>query len=177
MTGRFHDYFCENCNNLPAIIDKRAEVLYHRAVLNNAVQFVRRGSRSDYLFITLNYKSRIPLCDQLCESVIRLVACGALAAGEKLPSVRLLAQDLGINPNTVQKAYRKLEQDEIIETVPGKGSFVSQQKEAKEQLRSSGLAALEKGIQTALDRGITLEEVAAHCAEYLQKKKEGNQND
>lgn len=162
--------------NPPESIDRKKGVLYDKTVLNDAVQFIRRG-RGDYLFITLNYKSRMPLCDQLYESVIQLVACGGLAAGEPLPSVRLLAQDLGINPNTVQKAYRQLEQAGVIETVPGKGSFVSHQAEAKERLRASGLAALEKGLQTALDRGIAPEEVAAHCAEYLEKKKEGNPHD
>ena len=128
------------------------------------------------MFISLNYKSRTPLCDQLCESVIRLAACGGMAPGEQLPSVRSLAQDLGINPNTVQKAYRLLEQQGVIETVPGKGSFLSQQNGAREQLRASGLKALTQGIQTALDRGVSPEEITVFCAEYLQKK-EGNLHD
>lgn len=128
------------------------------------------------MFISLDYKSRSPLCDQICEAVIRLTACGAAAPGEMLPSVRSLAQELGINPNTVQKSYRMLEQQGIIETVPGKGSFIARKELARDHLRESGLEALLAGIQTALDRGITPEEITTHCAEYL-KEKEGKSHD
>lgn len=128
------------------------------------------------MFISLDYKSRTPLCNQLCEAVIRLTACGAAQPGEMLPSVRSLAQELGINPNTVQKSYRMLEQQGIINTVPGKGSFVAQKELARDHLRESGLEALRAGIQTALDRGITPDEITVQCAEYL-KGKEGKPND
>ena len=74
---------------------------------------------------TLDYKSRKPLYDQLSESVERMAACGVLSEGSRLPSVRALAEELAINPNTVQKAYRMLEQNGIIQTVPGKGSFLA----------------------------------------------------
>jgi GntR family transcriptional regulator len=84
--------------------------------------------------------------------------------------VRSLAQELGINPNTVQKAYRMLEQRGVIESVPGKGSFISEQDEAREQMRASGWKALEKGLQTALDRGISTEEIAGFCVDYLNRK-------
>lgn len=55
---------------------------------------------------TLDYRSRKPLYDQLCESIERMAACGVLEPGSRLPSVRMLAEELAINPNTVQKAYR-----------------------------------------------------------------------
>lgn len=124
------------------------------------------------MFITLNYKSRMSLCDQLCESIIRLAACGAIAPGEQIPSVRSLAQELGINPNTVQKAYRQLEQNGVIETVPGKGSFLSRQNQAREQLRQSALDALAQALDTALNRGVSVRETAEFCAAYLSKKEE-----
>lgn len=132
--------------------------------------------KGDFLPISLNYKSKRPLCDQLCESVTQLVACGGLAPGDALPSVRSLAQELGVNPNTVQKSYRMLEQRGIIESVPGKGSFIAQGGAARERLRQSGREALEDGIQTALDRGLHPVEVAQICGEYL-KKKEGSTDD
>ena len=146
------------------------------APLTDHTALLLRNRRGDFLIISLNYKSKTPLCDQLCESVIRLAACGALPPGESLPSVRSLAQELGINPNTVQKSYRMLEQQGVIESVPGKGSFIAQSESAREQLRSTGRAALEEGIQTALDRGISPVEIARICAEYL-KKKEGTPHD
>ncbi len=128
------------------------------------------------LFITLNYKSRTPLCDQLCEAVIRLASCGGLAPGDQLPSVRALAQELGINPNTVQKSYRILEQQGVIETIPGKGSFLSQKDTARERLRETGRSALMEGIQTALDRGLSPAEIRGLCNDYLNRK-EGIHND
>ena len=132
--------------------------------------------RGGFLFITLNYKSKMPLCDQLCESVIQLAACGGLSPGEALPSVRALAQELGVNPNTVQKSYRMLEQQGIIESVPGKGSFLAQGDQAREQLKKAGREALEEGIRTALSRGVSPVEVAQICANYLREK-EGTAHD
>jgi GntR family transcriptional regulator len=66
----------------------------------------------------------VPIYLQLIEQVKRSVALGVLGAGERLPTVKQLATDLTINPNTVAKAYRELERDGIIETNVGKGSFV-----------------------------------------------------
>lgn len=122
------------------------------------------------MFITLNYKSRKPICDQLCDSIIQLVACGAMEPGEQLPSVRSLASELGINPNTVQKSYRTLEHDGVIESVPGKGSFVARQSNARNQLRGSGKKLLEEALQAALDRGLTPSELLTICEAYLSKK-------
>jgi GntR family transcriptional regulator len=60
----------------------------------------------------------------LIEQIKRAVALGTLASGEQLPTVKALAVDLTINPNTVARAYRELERDRVIETSPGRGSFV-----------------------------------------------------
>lgn len=142
----------------------------------NDIGSMEQYDRGDGLFITLDYKSRTPLCDQLCESVIRLAACGAMAPGDQLPSVRSLAQELGINPNTVQKSYRILETQGIIESIPGKGSFLSRRDTARDRLRATGIQALEEGIQTALDRGVTSAEIMERCEAYL-KQKEGQSDD
>ncbi|MBC8570819.1 GntR family transcriptional regulator [Oscillospiraceae bacterium NSJ-54] len=75
--------------------------------------------------ITLDMHSRVPIYEQLCQRVTELVAAGALEPGDQLPSVRLLARDLGVNPNTVNKAYQELERKGVICSVAGKGSFVS----------------------------------------------------
>ena len=73
---------------------------------------------------TVDPRSGVPIYLQLIEQVKRSVALGVLLAGEQLPTVKQLAVDLTINPNTVARAYRDLERDEIIETAPGRGSFV-----------------------------------------------------
>ncbi len=86
--------------------------------------------------------SGVPLYLQLIDQVKRGVALGTLAPGEQLPTVKALAVDLTVNPNTVARAYRELERDRVIETSPGRGSFV----------RSGG---------TALEAKRAVEDVAA----------------
>ena len=110
---------------------------------------------------TLDYRSRKPLYDQLCQSIERMAACGVLEPGSRLPSVRMLAEELAINPNTVQKAYRMLEHSGVIETVPGKGSFVAA---ADPELhREATLKKVEELLSQALDvaaaGGVTRSEV------------------
>lgn len=119
---------------------------------------------------TLDYKSRKPLYDQLSESVERMAACGVLSEGSRLPSVRALAEELAINPNTVQKAYRMLEQNGIIQTVPGKGSFLAGGDEAKRRQKARGVAALRAALQAALDSGLTGGEIRQECESYLTEK-------
>lgn len=76
--------------------------------------------------ITIDYKNGIPIYEQITKNVERLIALGILKQDEKLPSVRNLAIELSINPNTIQKAYQQLEQKNLIYTIQGIGNFVSQ---------------------------------------------------
>jgi Predicted transcriptional regulators len=73
----------------------------------------------------IDVKSRMPIYEQITENVKRLIIQGVLLPEEKLPSVRSLAQELTINPNTIQKAYRELEREGYVISRPGKGSFVN----------------------------------------------------
>ena len=77
--------------------------------------------------IQLNYRDSKPIYEQIKEGLRRLVITGAIARDEKLPSVRELASELAINPNTIQRAYRELETEGYIYTVSGKGSFAAEQ--------------------------------------------------
>ena len=76
--------------------------------------------------IQLNYRDSKPIYEQIKDGLRRLVVSGAVKKDEKLPSVRELATSLSINPNTIQKAYRELEQEGYIYTIAGKGSFAAQ---------------------------------------------------
>ena len=76
--------------------------------------------------IQLNYRDSKPIYEQIKEGLRRLVVTKALSAGEKLPSVRELASQLAINPNTIQRAYRELENEGYIYTLVGKGTFVAE---------------------------------------------------
>lgn len=75
--------------------------------------------------LLVNPKSKQPLYEQLVEQLRRQLYLGVAEAGQAMPSVRQLATELGINPNTIQKAYRRMEAEGMIVSVPGKGSFIS----------------------------------------------------
>lgn len=74
--------------------------------------------------ILIDYKSRTPIYEQIMENVKALILSGVLEQDAQLPSVRQLAQDLAINPNTIQRAYAELEREGIIYSLKGRGSFV-----------------------------------------------------
>jgi GntR family transcriptional regulator len=73
----------------------------------------------------IDFQSRIPIYEQIVSQIERYIVLGVLKENEQLPSVRQIAFDLGINPNTIQRAYTELERMGIIISVVGKGSFVT----------------------------------------------------
>jgi GntR family transcriptional regulator len=77
------------------------------------------------VLFAIDPRSGVPIYLQLTDQIKRAVAVGALTAGERLPTVKALAVQLTLNPNTVAKVYRDLERAGIIETSPGRGSFVT----------------------------------------------------
>ena len=79
--------------------------------------------------IQLNYRDAKPIYEQIKDGLRKLVITNSLIANEKLPSVREMASKLAINPNTIQKAYRELEEEGYVYTVAGKGTFVAERKE------------------------------------------------
>lgn len=106
--------------------------------------------------IVLDLKDARPLYEQIVERFKHLIICGALPEDEKLPSVRNLAMELSINPNTIQKAYGELEREGFIYSVKGRGNFVaanSSLKEAKkEELKTQILALVKEGETIGLTR-------------------------
>ena len=76
--------------------------------------------------IQLNYRDSKPIYEQIKDGLKRLAITGAIATDEKLPSVRELASQLAINPNTIAKAFRELEQEGYIYTITGRGSFAAE---------------------------------------------------
>lgn len=109
---------------------------------------------------TIDTRSRTPIYEQLMEKLKELIFREVMKEDEQLPSVRTLAQQLTINPNTIQKAYRELEREGYIYSVPGKGSFVSPvkkeiNKERMEMLKSE----LERIVGEILYLGVPKDEV------------------
>ena len=80
--------------------------------------------------ITIDYKDRRPIYEQIVSSIEDLAVRGVLEPDSQLPSVRQLAVELSINPNTIQRSYNELEAEGLIYSVPGKGSFVSPDRSA-----------------------------------------------
>lgn len=73
----------------------------------------------------LNIQSKVPIFEQIENQITRFIETGVLSPGDRLPSVRQLAKDNGINPNTVAKAYAQLEQDGCVYNIPKKGVYVA----------------------------------------------------
>lgn len=94
-----------------------------------------------------------PIYEQICSQIKSLIINGTLSAGEAIPSMRVLAKDLHISVITVQRAYEDLTRDGFIETVSGKGSFVSVQN--KDFIQEEQLRAAEHLLQNVADIGRT----------------------
>lgn len=109
--------------------------------------------------LTVNFSSRTPVYQQLYDDVIRLVSLGVLKSDTKLPTVRILATELGINPNTVQKAYKMLEKDGYIYSTVGRGSFVSNKLDQNQAEKIQAKNDLKESIDKAYKKGITKDEM------------------
>ena len=90
--------------------------------------------------IAIDVQSRKPIYEQIVERFETLIVSGVLAPDSQLPSVRALAMELSINPNTIQKAYTMLEQEGFIYPVRGRGNFVSGDETLKKKNRSGSIA-------------------------------------
>ena len=111
--------------------------------------------------IILSNSSGKPIYEQIADQIREQIMSGALAEGDALPSMRLLARDLRISVITTKRAYEELERDGFLENVPGKGCFVAPQN--RELLREAQLRRAEEFLAQAVEEarkgGITLEEL------------------
>jgi GntR family transcriptional regulator len=109
--------------------------------------------------IALNQTSRTPLYQQIHEQVLVQIACGLLKPHQQLPGVRSMAIDLGINPNTVMKAYVELEREGFIYSLAGKGSFISEPTMDVSVLRQGKLAEIGELLVKVMPYGIKKKDV------------------
>ena len=107
----------------------------------------------------LDFKSGVPICDQIVNGFIKLKALGILKGGDQLPSVRALASKFSVNPNTVQKSYAILEANGIIYSVKGKGSFISDDENATNAVFESARQNFITAIRHALELGLTANDI------------------
>ena len=106
-------------------------------------------------------RSRTPIYDQIIDSIKELVVKGVLIPGERLPSVRDMAKEMTLNPNTVQKAYQELERQGIISTLRGKGTFISEDIQANNKIlkRSQLMEELKKLVVEAIYLDLSKDEL------------------
>ena len=111
--------------------------------------------------VTISYKDNRPFYEQVKDELRRLVVSGVLPPGERLPSVRELAGQLAINPNTIQRAYRELEAEGYIVSVPGKGSFAAPREGENDPRRAELLQRLRDTARELRWMGMSVEELCA----------------
>ena len=124
--------------------------------------------------LNLRLEGKQPIYEQLYSGIARLISTGELKPEEKLPAVREVAKQFGINPNTVQKAYSQLEQAGLIHSVPAKGSYVSAAGSAADALRKDALQRLKNELLAAYHAGITPEQINTLTDEVWGDGKGGN---
>ena len=113
----------------------------------------------------LDYRDIRPLYAQITDNIRQQISGGVLVQGDKLPSVRELAVELSINPNTIQRAYRQLEMEGWIATVPGKGCFVCGCPISDPQEEVRVLNTFEETVGKLLAMGYTRQELAQKIME------------
>jgi GntR family transcriptional regulator len=109
--------------------------------------------------IALDYRDKRPIYEQVADKLSHLIVCGALSSNTKLPSVRALALELSVNPNTIQRAYAQLEQDGYLYTVMGRGNYVTEAQEWRSSKQRSILEALTPLLGEAKVLGIKQEQI------------------
>lgn len=111
--------------------------------------------------VHLDFRDARPIYSQIVDNFRSQITAGILCRGDRLPSVRELASQLAINPNTIQRAYRELEMAGWIATVPGKGCFVCGQSGESSLEQESLWTDFDRSAQALLSQGISLEQLLA----------------
>lgn len=114
--------------------------------------------------IILDYRDTRPLYEQIVDKFQTLILKGVLEPNAKMPSVRSLAVELSINPNTIQRAYSELERTGFIYTVKGRGNFVSYDESLKQVRREEIFQRLDALVQEAEELGMTGKELCDRIA-------------
>ncbi len=112
--------------------------------------------------ISINYRDNRPVYEQVRDGLRRMITTGAIPPGGKLPSVRELASELAINPNTIQRAYRELESEGYITSRPGRGSFAVEGGGSQEERRAELWEALDAAVSELRWLGVSQQELLEH---------------
>lgn len=121
---------------------------------------------------SIDLTSRVPIYEQIYNKIIELAVSGTLKENEQLPSVRNLAKDTGVNPNTVAKAYQELERKGIIYSVPGRGSFISTLD--SNVFQETVLSDFDKSAVTAMKHGVSADTLKNHVDIVFKQHQKGD---
>lgn len=126
---------------------------------------------------SIDLTSRTPIYEQIYKKMIELIITGTLRENDQIPSVRSLAKDINVNPNTVAKAYQELERNGIIYSLQGRGSFIS--KPDNTIIKDAALNDFDKTVHDAFQKGITSEELKQRIdkLEAENDNREGDNHD
>ena len=127
--------------------------------------------------LNIRLEGKLPIYEQLYNGISRLAMSGELAPDEKLPAVREVAKQFGINPNTVQKAYAQLEQAGLIYSIPAKGSYISDKKETAAAVKDEALRNAEKSLREAFSAGVGFDEIVSLAEKIVSEEGNGGTDD
>jgi GntR family transcriptional regulator len=108
---------------------------------------------------SLDYRDSKPIYEQIKDRFRTLIISGVIEEGERMPSVRSLASSLSVNPNTIQRAYRELEQEGYLLSIPGKGSIATHSKEADQHRKEELFREIRKNIRELRNLSVTEDEL------------------
>lgn len=140
-------------------LDNWSEAVYIVCVSTNSTVCTVYGGENVF---SINYRDARPIYEQVKDTLRVAILTGAMKTDDKVPSVRELAGELAINPNTIQKAYRELEAEGYIYSVPGKGSFVAECHEAVALRKTELYAKLDGTVTELIHVGESGESICAH---------------
>ena len=123
--------------------------------------------------IIVNNSSMVPIYEQIVEKLEKLIVCGALESNTRMPSVRSLAMELSVNPNTIQRAYAQLEQDGYLYTIVGRGNYVTCEAEWKKGRVQTVVNAFTEVLNKARETRVPRVELLA-LFDRIYPEKEGD---
>lgn len=109
--------------------------------------------------IQINYRDPRPIYEQVKDGIRKLAYSGMMAPDEKLPSVRELASKLAINPNTISKAYKELEQEGFLYTITGRGTFMNQDFDLNDRRKTELFQQFDKVVKELLECAVEVDEL------------------
>lgn len=109
--------------------------------------------------IQINYRDSRPIYEQVKDGIRKLAYSGMVGPDEKIPSVRELASKLAINPNTISKAYKELEQEGFIYTLSGRGTFINQDFDLNDRRKTELFQQFDKVVKELFESGVSSAEL------------------